>query len=141
MLTNSKGQIFIGKRIDTRSEAWQMPQGGMDRGEEAEETAYRELQEETSITNARIICQSEHWHSYDFPDYLIPKLWNGRYRGQEQKWFLMEFTGKDDEIDIHTKEAEFSDWRWADIKEMDDLIIPFKRRLYNKIIKEFEDHL
>ena len=141
MLLNDEGGVFVGKRIDTRSEAWQMPQGGIDDGEDCEVAAYRELEEETCIKNVELLYQSKEWHRYDFPEHLVPKLWNGGFRGQQQKWFLMRFKGQDTEININTAEPEFCAWKWSPTDELNDIIVPFKRALYQKIITEFKEHV
>jgi putative (di)nucleoside polyphosphate hydrolase len=138
MLLNPCNEVFVGRRIDTRSEAWQMPQGGIDEHESPTVAAMRELYEETGIRSARIVAESNEWFYYDLPDYLIPKLWNGKYRGQKQKWFALRFFGEDTEINIHQKNAEFMSWRWAGIEDLYDIIVPFKRYLYTAIIAEFQ---
>jgi putative (di)nucleoside polyphosphate hydrolase len=137
MLLNAKNMVFIGKRIDTTSDAWQMPQGGIDEGEEASAAALRELEEEAGTRNATILAQSREWLSYDLPDRLIPRIWNGKYRGQRQKWFALRFLGEDSQININTAHPEFCEWRWATITDLPDLAVPFKRLIYNKVIEEF----
>ena len=139
MLLNRHSQVFVGRRIDTRSEAWQMPQGGVDEGETSSQAVMRELLEETGTDNAEIIAESKGWFQYDLPDYLIPKLWNGKYRGQRQKWFALRFMGSDACINIHTEHAEFMQWRWATVEELLDIIVPFKRKLYIGVLEEFKD--
>lgn len=141
ILVNKDNKIFVGKRIDTRSEAWQMPQGGIDKGEKPKQAVMRELYEEVGIINAKIIKETENWYSYDIPDHLIAKLWNGKYRGQKQKWFLIRFLGNDDEINIHNKHAEFKEWKWTDIDEILEIIVPFKKELYKQIFKELKEYL
>lgn len=141
MILNDKNQVFVGKRIDTKSEAWQMPQGGVDEGEDDEKAAFRELEEETGITKAKIIAKSIDNHKYDLPDNLIPRVWNGRYRGQSQRWFLMRFKGENSEINIETKHPEFCEWAWVDVSELINIIVPFKREIYSKVIAEFESYL
>lgn len=137
MLLNRDKQVFVARRIDMTSEAWQMPQGGVDDGEDASTTAMRELMEEIGTNNARIIATSREWMRYDLPDELISKVWGGRYRGQEQRWFLMEFLGTDADINIDTPHPEFEEWRWASPHELPELIVPFKRKLYEAIVQEF----
>jgi len=137
MLVNTENKVFVAKRIDSELEAWQMPQGGIDDGEETRSAAFRELEEETGVTNATIIAESSDWHPYDIPADMVPKVWGGKYRGQKQKWFLMRFDGTDADINIDTKEPEFSEWRWANPQELPDLIVPFKRALYQNIVAEF----
>jgi len=137
MLLNAQGKVFVAKRIDMTSEAWQMPQGGIDAGEEPQTAALRELKEETGTDKAEIIADSGEWLRYDLPDALVPKLWKGRYRGQEQLWFAMRFTGQDSDIDIATEHAEFSEWRWADMHTLPELIVPFKRDMYADLAQRF----
>lgn len=139
MLVNADGRVFVGQRLDRYSEAWQMPQGGIDDGEDAEAAALRELQEETGVDPSlvTIIAQSDAEHLYDLPDELKGKIWGGKYRGQRQKWFLLRFHGTDADVDIATEHQEFGDWRWADMNDVEDLIVPFKRELYRAVISEF----
>ena len=130
MILNSKFEVFVGRRIDSKSEAWQMPQGGIDEGETPEKAAIREMKEEVGTDNAKIISKTKQWYKYDLPNYLISKLWNGRYRGQRQKWFLLQFLGEDREININYENAEFTDWKWVKIEELTNIIVPFKKNLY-----------
>ncbi len=138
MLINKNHQVFLGKRIDTKIEAWQMPQGGIDLGETPSKAAMREMEEEIGSGKGSILAESKNWYSYELPDFLIPKLWNGSYRGQKQKWFLVKFTGEDSDININTDHPEFGEWQWASINQLTKLIIPFKKRLYSAVIQEFE---
>jgi putative (di)nucleoside polyphosphate hydrolase len=137
MLLNSKGKVFVAKRIDTISEAWQMPQGGVDKGEDTYQAALRELREETSVTDVKLLAQTDDWLSYDLSEHLVPKLWDGKYRGQVQKWYVFRLLGDDASIDIQTNEPEFSEWKWVDIQELPDLIVPFKRELYQTLADRF----
>ena len=141
MLLNPAGQVFVAKRIDMRAEAWQMPQGGIDEGEDPRSTAFREMEEEIGTAKGEIIAESEDWLTYDLPEELIPKVWGGGYRGQKQKWFLMRFTGEDSEINIATEQPEFLEWKWADAADLPALIVPFKRTLYEDILREFSGYL
>ena len=138
VLVNTNGHIFAGKRLDNNSDAWQMPQGGIDKEETPEAAAFRELSEETGIhhSKARLIGATAGWLSYDIPVELIPMLWNGQYRGQEQKWFAFEFLGKDSDINIITKEPEFSEWAWKSKKDLLSSIVPFKLEVYQKVFSE-----
>ena len=138
VLVNTNGHIFAGKRLDNNSDAWQMPQGGIDKGETPEAAAFRELSEETGIhhSKARLIGATAGWLSYDIPVELIPMLWNGQYRGQEQKWFAFEFLGKDSDINIITKEPEFSEWAWKSKKDLLSSVVPFKVEVYQKVFSE-----
>lgn len=139
MLLNARGQVFVAQRLDMPSAAWQMPQGGIDPGETPRQAALRELHEEVGTDKVEIIAESRDWVRYDLPADLAAKLWAGRYRGQEQKWFVLRFLGTDADIDIATAEPEFSAWRWAELRELPDLIVPFKRDLYRRLIAEFAD--
>jgi putative (di)nucleoside polyphosphate hydrolase len=142
MLANKDGKVFVGQRLDNRaSEAWQMPQGGIDDGEAAQDAAIRELLEETGIAPhlIDIIAQSREEHFYDLPEELIGKLWKGKYRGQRQIWFLMRFKGDDSDINIETAHPEFSEWQWISPDQLPQLIVPFKKRLYEAIVAEFAE--
>jgi putative (di)nucleoside polyphosphate hydrolase len=143
MLTNGDGLVFVAQRIDFKSDAWQMPQGGIDAGEDPLTTARRELEEETGIPPhlTEVIAESDGWLRYDLPEDLRPKLWGGRYRGQEQKWFLLRFLGTDADVDLETDHPEFSAWRWVPPDRLVDLIVPFKRTLYRMVLKEFAPSL
>jgi putative (di)nucleoside polyphosphate hydrolase len=136
MIFNDQKKIFVGKRIDNQ-EAWQMPQGGVDRDEDFETAAKRELFEETGIQSIRIVQSSKQEFIYDLPNHLLGKIWKGKYKGQKQKWFLMKFLGPDSEININQKYPEFNEWKWVDLDELPRLIVPFKKKLYESIIKEF----
>lgn len=139
MLLNAENKVWVGQRRDSTAEAWQMPQGGLDEGEEAEAGALRELEEETGIAPhlVRVIARSRQEHLYDLPQDLIGKLWRGRYRGQRQYWFLARFIGTDADVHIDTAEPEFRAWRWVEAEELPHLIVPFKRALYESVVAEF----
>ena len=143
MLLNKDNHIFSGHRLDNNSTAWQMPQGGIESGETPLRAALRELAEETSVLSSQIQILSETtgWITYDLPINLIPKLWQGRYRGQEQKWFLMRFLGDDSLINISTKTPEFNAWRWLSAIELIDRVVPFKRKAYEQVINIFHEFL
>jgi putative (di)nucleoside polyphosphate hydrolase len=138
---NDQGRVFVAQRIDTDEPAWQLPQGGIDKGEDPLAAAFRELEEETGTGNAELIAETEDWLRYDLPENLHTKVWKGKYRGQEQKWYLMRFLGQDADININTDHPEFSEWKWADLDALPDLIIGFKRDLYRQIIAAFSDRI
>lgn len=139
MLVNYDGLVFVGQRLDSKSDAWQMPQGGIADGEEAQSAALRELGEEAGIAPhlAEVIAASDREHFYDLPSQLMGRMWGGRYRGQRQFWFLARFLGSDIDINIATDHPEFRAWRWAAIESLPDLIVPFKRDLYTALVTEF----
>ena len=139
MLANRAGRVFVGQRLDTSSEAWQMPQGGIDPGESAEEAAIRELGEETGVHGGlvEIIARSKTEYFYDLPDHLMGIMWGGKYRGQRQKWFLLRYLGRDDQVNIETDHPEFDRWQWSRADEMIASIVPFKRAVYEKVVAEF----
>lgn len=138
MLVNADGHVFVGQRIDNRAEAWQMPQGGVDPGEDWLAAAWRELEEETGIVKAKaeLVAEAREEFTYELPDELIGVLWKGKYRGQRQRWYLMRFTGTDADIDIATEHAEFREYAWKSPNDLADLIVPFKRTLYAAIVAE-----
>lgn len=136
-LFNQQGQVFVAERIDT-PDAWQMPQGGIDKGEDPTEAAFRELEEEIGTNKASLITRTDDWLYYDLPDHLIGKVWKGKYRGQKQIWYALRFEGSDDDIDIKTKHPEFSRWKWVELDQIVDLIVPFKRELYQEIVLQFK---
>ncbi len=143
MLVNAAGQAFVGKRIDNKEgDAWQMPQGGMDEGEDVLAAGYRELTEETGVTaaNSALLARAKEELLYDLPDELAGRLWGGKYRGQRQFWLLMRFTGQDEEIDLNLHHApEFAEWKWVDPEQLPELIVPFKKRVYRAVLEEFRD--
>lgn len=143
MLTNPAGRVFVGQRLDSDAPAWQMLQGGIEPGEDPGDAAFRELHEETGITQdlVTVSAQMPEWLTYDLPKDLVPKFWNGRFRGQKQRWFLMRFNGNDNQIDIRTKYPEFSQWTWLDPAELVANIVPFKRKVYAQVLAAFGNRL
>ncbi len=137
MLFNGQGRIFVARRIDMPSAAWQMPQGGIDKGEDPPRAALRELKEEVGTDKGEIVAESPRWRHYDLPPELKSVLWGGRFRGQTQKWFLLHFTGEDRDIDIATEHPEFLEWKWVELNEVPRLIVPFKRMIYEDVVAEF----
>jgi putative (di)nucleoside polyphosphate hydrolase len=139
MLLNAEGKVFVGQRLDSTIEAWQMPQGGLDPDEAPEAAALRELEEETGIPAhlVTILARAEKDLDYDLPPELVGKLWKGRYRGQRQAWFLMRFDGTDADVNLQTEHPEFRAWKWAEPSELPDMIVPFKRELYENVLRAF----
>jgi len=139
MIFNGEGRVFAGKRVDQTLEAWQMPQGGIDKGENPREAMMRELKEEIGTSNVEILRKHPDWLTYDLPDHLLGVAWEGRYRGQRLKWFALRYLGTDDEIDLETPHQEFSEWRWIPIGDLLPLVVPFKRDIYAQVIAAFGD--
>lgn len=139
MLINAASEVFTAQRLDSSANAWQMPQGGIDKGENPRAAALRELEEETGVPAEKvtILGETEGWFPYDLPHALVPKLWKGRYKGQEQKWYLMRFRGTDADINIDTDVPEFSEWRWTPADQLVANIVPFKRDVYTRVLREF----
>ncbi|KAK0339855.1 hypothetical protein LTR94_032876 [Friedmanniomyces endolithicus] len=140
---NRDGRVFVGQRIDSTLEAWQLPQGGIDPGEDAEAAAVRELFEETGVTadKVELIARGPRELTYDLPEDMIGKVWKGKWRGQRQTWFLYRFLGEDADIRIDTEHPEFRAWRWADPADLPQLIVPFKKKLYTDVLAAFAEHL
>ena len=133
VVLNKENKVFVAKRIDNPKNFWQMPQGGVDEGEDILKAAYRELEEETSIKNVKLIKELDGTITYELPDRLLGLIWKGRYRGQKQKWFLMRFVGMDNEINIQTKHPEFLEWKWVDLDKITDLVVDFKLHVYKEV--------
>lgn len=138
MLINTDYKVFMGQRFDSQFDAWQMPQGGIDDGETEEQAMHRELAEEVGTSSVSVLAKSKRMLSYDLPSELIPSFWGGKFVGQQQRWFLCKLEGGDELINIETAHPEFKSYRWADLSEIVDLIVPFKKQLYRDIISEFE---
>ena len=136
-LLNRDRQVFVGQRLDTPVDAWQMPQGGIDPGETPAEAGLREMREEIGTDRARLLAESRVWRAYDLPPDLARRLWGGRYRGQTQKWLAFAFEGEDSDIRLDSPHPEFSAWRWADPARLGGLIVPFKRDVYLSVVAEF----
>jgi putative (di)nucleoside polyphosphate hydrolase len=143
MLLNREGKVFVAQRLDSTLEAWQMPQGGLDPGEDPEEGALRELEEETGISRDKveIVARCPVALTYDLPDELVGKMWQGQWRGQAQHWFLMRFLGTDEDVNIETEHPEFRAWKWAEPDELPAMIVPFKKQLYEDVLEAFRDWL
>ena len=140
-LVNDEGMIFAGKRIDNRAEAWQMPQGGIDEGEDAVTACFREMAEEIGTDKAELIAQHPEWLDYDIPESLANKLWNGAYKGQTQKWMLLRYKGVDADINIATEIPEFESWQWMAPEDLVSLAVPFKQNVYRALMESFKEHL
>ena len=138
VVLNKDNKVFVAKRIDNPKNFWQMPQGGVDDGEDYLTAAYRELEEETSIKNVELISELDGFITYNLPDHLLGIIWKGKYKGQIQKWFLMRHIGNDSEINIQTKKPEFLDWKWVDLKEITQLVVDFKLHVYKEVQEKVE---
>ena len=134
IVLNKENKVFVGKRKDNPINKWQMPQGGVDRGENLINAMKRELKEETSIRSIEILKELEGWTEYELPNYLLGKIWRGKYRGQKQKWFIVRFLGKDEEINLKTTNPEFIEWQWLDIENLPSVIVHFKKKVYEKLL-------
>ena len=135
---NSQNKVFVGKRKDNPFDKWQMPQGGVDSNEPLLQAMRRELLEETSIKNIEVLKEFDQWLEYELPEKLVGKIWKGKYRGQKQKWFVVKFLGTDDEININTKNPEFIEWKWVDVDLLPNLIVLFKKHVYEKVSAEIK---
>ena len=139
ILLNDDNKVFVARRIDNPKNFWQMPQGGVDKGEEYLKAAYRELEEETSIKSVQLVKELDGLISYDLPRNLLGIIWKGKYRGQKQKWFVVRFLGLDSEININTKNPEFSAWKWIDLENITDLVVDFKLHVYKDVKKKVKE--
>lgn len=138
IVLNKNNHIFVGKRKDNPADKWQMPQGGVDKGEDYTTAMRRELSEETSIKNIKILKEIEHMYQYELPENLVGIIWKGKFRGQKQKWFIVKFTGSESEININTLHAEFIEWKWIDAEMLPKIIVEFKKDLYLNLLKEIK---
>ena len=141
VVLNKNNKVFVAKRIDNQNNFWQMPQGGIDKDEDYLAAAYRELEEETSIKNVDLVKELDGLISYELPKSLIGIIWKGKYRGQEQKWFVMKFLGQDSEVNIKTKNPEFCEWKWIDLDNITDLVVDFKLHVYEEVKKKVKEIL
>ena len=138
VVLNKENKVFVGKRKDNPVNKWQMPQGGVDNGEDLVGAMKRELSEETGIKNIKILKEIDGWSKYELPDYLLGKIWKGKYRGQKQKWFVVKFLGSDNEINLETKNPEFIEWQWIDIDGLPGVIVDFKKKVYEGLIPKIK---
>jgi len=138
VVLNKKNKVFVAKRIDNPKNFWQMPQGGVDNGEEFLTAAYRELEEETSIKNVELIQEIDEALTYELPDHLLGIIWKGKYKGQKQKWFIMRFLGDDEDINIKTKKPEFFEWKWIDLDMITEVVVDFKFNVYKELKKKIK---
>ena len=141
VVLNKDNQVFVAKRIDNPKNYWQMPQGGVDEGENFYDAALRELEEETSIKNVTLIKEIEGYISYNLPDYLLGIIWKGKYKGQNQKWYIFRFEGIDKEINVNTKKPEFFEWKWINVNDLTKVVVHFKLDVYKKIQNEIKDFI
>ena len=138
IVLNELNQVFVGKRKDNPIDKWQMPQGGVDEGEELISAMRRELYEETSISKIQILKELNNWYTYELPPYLLGKIWKGRFRGQRQRWFIVKYLGSDSDINIKTRHQEFIEWKWLDINYLPTVIVDLKKKIYIELLKEIK---
>ena len=141
IVLNNKNRVFVGKRKDNPVDKWQMPQGGVNKGEKLIDAMRRELEEETGIKNIKILKEIDGWSEYELPENLLGKIWRGKYRGQKQKWFIVKFLGKDNEINLKTSNHEFIEWKWLDIESLPGVIVEFKKRVYEELLPKIKDSI
>ena len=141
IVLNDRNKVFVGKRKDNPVDRWQMPQGGVDEGEKLIDAMKRELKEETGIKNIKILKEIDGWYEYELPENLLGKIWSGKYRGQKQKWFIVKFLGKDNEIDLETSNCEFIQWKWLDVEKLPGVIVDFKRKVYEKLLPKIKNSI
>ncbi len=138
IMLNKNNEVFVGKRKDNPGKYWQMPQGGVDEGENYIDAMKRELSEETGTKNIKILKELSGWQKYEIPNYLLGKIWKGKYRGQKQKWFIVRFLGEDKEINLKTDRQEFIDWKWIKAEDLTNVIVGFKKKLYENLLPEIK---
>ena len=141
IVLNNKNRVFVGKRKDNPVDKWQMPQGGVNKGEKLIDAMRRELEEETGIKNIKILKEIDGWSEYELPENLLGKIWRGKYRGQKQKWFIVKFLGKDNEIDLKTSNHEFIEWKWLDIESLPGVIVEFMKKVYEELLPKIKDSI
>ena len=141
IVLNEKNQVFVGKRKDNPVDKWQMPQGGVNRGEDLIEAMKRELHEETGIQNIKILNEIDGWFEYELPNYLLGKIWRGKFRGQKQKWFIVKFLGNDQEINLEMNKPEFIEWQWLDIENLPNVIVDFKKKVYEQLLPKIRNFI
>ena len=141
IVLNEKNQVFVGKRKDNPVDKWQMPQGGVNEGEDLTSAMKRELNEETGIQNIKILNEIDGWFEYELPNYLLGKIWRGKFRGQKQKWFIVKFLGNDEEINLEKDKPEFIEWKWLDIEKLPNVIVDFKKKVYEKLLPKIRNFI
>ena len=141
IVLNNKNQVFVGKRKDNPVDKWQMPQGGVNDGEDLTSAMKRELNEETGIQNIKILNEIDGWFEYELPNYLLGKIWRGKFRGQKQKWFIVKFLGNDEEINLEKDKPEFIEWKWLDIENLPNVIVDFKKNVYEKLLPKIRSFI
>ena len=139
IVLNKKNQVFVGKRKDNPVDKWQMPQGGVNDGEDLTSAMKRELNEETGIENIKILNEIDGWFEYELPNYLLGKIWRGKFRGQKQKWFIVKFLGDDEEINLEKDKPEFIEWKWLDIENLPNVIVDFKKKVYEQLLPKIRN--